>query len=211
MPSMTIDLSDVKNWNAYFGGVRADSGALVAEHDQARGRCRIVSRRAFAPPLEFRGWIQPIKRLDRPGAGANTDGVHIHVGHLSNEANLTVSLTRVDDLAVAKREWDEREYDILPAIDGGDAYRPSPFRRGHRYTFAVAWFADRILVELDGAQLLDVNIPMQVDGEPISRPTSGQVGFRLDRVAARMGALVVIEGQGVERPRTDYTPPASGE
>jgi hypothetical protein len=162
------------------------------------GRLRLVSDRFFAPPLRFSGWVMAAGDESKN----DTDGLHVHVGHTSNELNFACSLSRVDDLAVIKREADRAEYDILPPVgaDGeadydAEAYVASPFQVWRRYSFVVDWWDDRIRMRasstLGAVDLTVAVLPRDREGDPVGVPASGQVGFRFDNLETLYGGLVV--------------------
>lgn len=187
---------------AYFGSVEQvnfQTGQAFRAYPAAEnGRLRIASEQFFAPPLRFSGWVMPAS-----GESKNaTDGMHVHVGHVSNELNFACSLSRVDDLAVVKREADRDEYDVLPPLgaDGeadydANAYVASPFHVWRRYNFTVDWWDDRIRMRVSSTlAAVDLTVAVMAQdraGESVGVPASGQVGFRFDNFETLYGGLVV--------------------
>lgn len=148
-----------------------------------KGYARFVSLDSYTPPVKISGWM---KLEDVHGSSKNTDGLHVHVGHIGNARNYVCSLVRRDNNAKIAVEYGWRGYRTLTGMWHGTG---PEFVSRRTYLYEVVWDRSRITTWVGnetGQWTMEAKIP-----EDRYLPM-GSIGFRLDNLTGT-GNMTVRE------------------
>ncbi len=168
------------DWTSYPGKVgtaTVDRVTVDTFTPGDTGYSRHVTTGSFIPPVKLAGWAR-LSRWHGPRTtdSAVYDGLHIHLGHVGNDRNYTVTLVRRDGNTKIAVEYGWLGYESL-------AYsRSGPELVDDRvYLFEILWLPNKItswVASEAGVHTMSAKVPER------RRIPAGQVGFRLDNFQA---------------------------
>ena len=162
---------------------------------QDSGHSRHVTEQYFVAPYVLSWWVIPKEDWDgKTGNNKDFDGIHVHVAHLDNNANLKYDALRRDKATKITREYDWYQYDDLKFENDG-----LEMVMHRRYIINVLVEERKItgeIMSVEGRSKISAKIPDKAAGgdfEGRFKPvwTFGQVGLRLDNIVAWTSPPVV--------------------